>query len=90
MLTTVAFSPSSTESRRSGSNPRERPSTTVPPRSHVGSARSISGPTWKSGPKTTIVSADVRPKSMIFVIELDSVLPWVRTAPFGWPVVPEV
>src|ERR1041385_1868284 len=72
-----------------GSQPVLAPITSLPPRNKIGTARSIIGPTWKSGPNTAVASSGPRPKPMILASDEAHVVLYVQITPLGCPVVPD-
>src|SRR5260370_39282869 len=45
---------------------------------------------WYIGPVTIVTVCEVRPHSMICIAAHQVVVPCDQSAPFGWPVVPDV
>lgn len=80
----------SSMSRRvaAGSNAATR--THVPPLSSTGSVSMFSPAVWKSGADTSATSPATRSWSIRTLIAFQVMLPWVRVAPLGDPVVPDV
>lgn len=76
--------------RRAAEGSNRGRSVTQAPVSTAALSPQVCPKTWKKGRPPKTVSVPVMPRSPLTVSVLLRRLPWVRTAPFGRPVVPEV
>ena len=71
-----------------GSN--RRTITAQPPRSRAGLTVPLRPPMWNSGARASVRSLPLKSRPMNWLTAFQVMFPWVRTAPLGRPVVPEV
>ena len=65
-------------------------STTLPPRWNSGSESTSTAPVWNRDVKVIVESSARRSQASVVFRLLAVSMPWVSSAPFGRPVVPEV
>ena len=62
----------------------------MPPFMTIGIATMFRAATWNSGAQTRATSSDARSVSISTLAQFQVTLPWLRVAPLGRPVVPDV
>ena len=62
----------------------------VPPHNSTGNVNKPIPPIWKSGNNVSILSLEVISSPTVLLIAFQNIFSWVKTAPLGLPVVPDV